>query len=197
MLAGCRRIIIKRPNFFDKEWSDKIIKYLSEAPDFAFSGKIDNYRKRLNIEEHFAFDLIIGPNEEIITFCGIYNNGRYPDGVFRILNRTFVAPEYRYHLKKFSGITSQLILKEQLQELASDLKYIFISREGVRADQFLNFWVKNFAPVGDWEVSKEYVQVVPGCMKKSCFHLIAFRKGSDINWNPQRISKEKWLELPK
>lgn len=186
-----------RENYIDQYWVNKITEYVQSIENWQFSGKGDNYLDRLNILSHFAFDVAVDEFENIVTFAGIYNGGRYPKGVYRVLNRTFVSPKHRSYNGVFKGITTQIILKKQLDELQDQLKLVFVSREGQHAKNFLNFWVNNIAPNFCWEVSQNFVQVVPGARSQRSYQYIAYCKLKEVEWFPDEIGESDWLLLNK
>ena len=134
-------------------------------------------------------------DNEIVSFAGVYNGGRYPEGVYRILNRTWVAESFRVKDGAFPFLSSKYILPVQLENLQSELKIIFVSREKPSGRLFLKRWRENQPDPSDWVLSEKMIQVVPEVYKRSCFQHICYKKFFEVKWTPVHIEEKAWHEL--
>lgn len=144
----------------------KWLKKWIECNAFLFKGNIENYTHSLHIEEHLIFTMGLNmESHELIGFSGVYNGGRYPKGVYRILNRTFTNPKYRAH-GKMPVFHSTCIFPHHFDYLKTHAKVLFFSREGFaeksirRVCQSLKHWTKT-----DWIQPKGFYKVATGKRK--------------------------------
>jgi hypothetical protein len=149
----------------------------------------------IDLAGHRSFDLLLDRSGRIVSFCGVYNGGRYPEGVYRILNRTWVADSLRVGHGVFPFLTSKYILPVQIENLRDELKLIFVSREEPSGKFFLRKWRERQSEPQHWQVSENMIQVVPGVSKASCYQYICSRRFQPVNWNPQQIDEAQWAAL--
>lgn len=154
-----------------------------------------NYRlENMDLAGHLSFDLLVNPGGQIVSFSGVYNGGRYPEGVYRILNRTWVAESERVMHGAFPFLTSKLILPVQLEQLSEKLKLVFVSREKPAAKFFLRKWRLQQPDPERWQISENMMQVVPKVNQASCFQYICFKELRPVNWQPVQITELQWEE---
>ncbi len=178
------------------EWSEPL-EILFDRISRSKDRLAENYKlKNVDLSGHLTFDLLVDDNEKIISFAGIYNGGRYPEGVYRILNRTWTCESHRVSHGAFPFLASKLILPNQLLRHAADLKLIFLSRQEAKGRLFLKRWVRHQTDAQSWEISNSFVQVAPESMKKSAFHHICFQKLKPIEWSPLNVDESVWKSLP-
>ena len=177
---------------FSSEWQEPLLKLLEGISQSPHRLAGNYHPENMDLAGHLSFDLLVTREGEIVSFAGVYNGGRYPEGVFRILNRTWVADSLRVQHGAFPFLTSGLILPVQLANLADDLKLIFVSREKPAAKHFLRKWRARQAEPAQWQISGKMVQVVPDVDKASCFQYICSRKLKPVEWHPAQISEVEW-----
>jgi hypothetical protein len=150
---------------------------------------------RLDLHRHLTFDLLV-EGTSIVSFCGIYSGGRYPEGTYRVLNRCFVNPLYRTRtLGSFANLNSQFLLKEQLNEFKNNIELPFISREGRMGFNFLCFWAKKCAPTPGWIVSDTMVHVVPESFDSPAYQHICYPgEKHHLFTRIPSISKIEWTQ---
>ena len=179
----------------DPYWENRIQEHCKAHLE-ASHPLFHNYTPQgLDLAGHLTFDVLVDSQENLVTFCGVYSGGRFPPGVFRVLNRTYVAPEYRGGQKKFAGLTSKFILPHQLNQFKDEIALAFVSREHLKARHFLRRWVRENAPQKDWQVSSDLIHVAPKSLKKSAYQYVAFKKFRDIEWAPPSVTPEQWVGL--
>ena len=171
---------------------ETLLHKISKSSDrLALNYSLEN----MSLKEHLSFDILLNQVNEIISFAGVYNGGRYPEGVYRILNRTWVREDYRVKHGAFAYLTSKYILPAQFERLKNKLKVVFVSRERLTGRRFLLKWVQHQPDFSVWTVSDQFVQVVPGIEKKSCYQYICSRAFADADWKPNKISSSQWERL--
>lgn len=177
------------------EWKAPLHGLFEKISAQSFAKAINYLPENMDLAGHLSFDLLVDSNNRILSFAGVYNGGRYPEGVYRVLNRTWVSEALRVQHGAFPYLSSRLILPVQLQALAGQLKLIFVSRESLRGRLFLQKWKQNQPDSELWNVSDKLVQVVPGVKNQSCFQFICTRNLVPVNWNPEQITTEEWSKL--
>jgi hypothetical protein len=171
---------------------EKLLNQISVGTDrLAKNYSLEN----IKLHEHLSFDILVNEKNEIISFAGVYNGGRYPEGVYRILNRTWVHEQYRVSHGAFAYLTSKYILPEQLERLHDKLKLVFVSRERLSGKGFLLKWAQHQPHSEQWKVSEGLVQVVPHIEKQSCYQYICMKEFLPTSWNPKIISADEWRKL--
>jgi hypothetical protein len=199
--APLLRISIKSPGFsINEEWAEKLLKCIEDSSQ-NFGELLENYNeKNLDLKNHLCYDVLVEKETmQIVSGCGIYNGGRYPEGVYRVLNRSFITPKFR---KKglFLPLNSINLLPYQIEDSRRFLKLIFVSRQGLKGKNFLESWTKKF-PLGNysgkWIVSEDLVKVSPKSKFQSGFQYIAKYSFSDVEWSPQTVGISDWKKIPR
>lgn len=187
-------IVSKGKLVCDSDWLDRIKYECQEIITRAQDKFFQNYTyESLDIFNHQSFDLLL-INNSLAGWGGLYNGGRYPRGVFRIMNRLYLRPEFRstsFYVPYFRKI----VYPQQLQENIDEIKLLFLSRNDLKGRYHVNRWAKHGAAEEGWRVSKNMVQVAH-CEKKGCYQYIAYKKFHEVEWNPKQITEKEWLGLP-
>lgn len=178
----------------NSDWIEKIKLECKEIVSKATDKYFLNYTfESLDIYGHQSFDLLT-LNNSVAGWGGLYNGGRYPLGVFRIMNRLYLRPELRsasFYIPYFRKI----VFPEQLKENKNEIALLFLSRNDLKGRYHVERWAKYGAGEDGWVVSNNMVQVAP-CEKKACYQYIAFKKFKNINWEPKQMTEKEWLNLP-
>lgn len=179
------------------EWKDRFLAGIEEIQNLDDPKAANYLPENFGFEKHLRIDLLMGYDENqdahLMGFCGVFNGGRFPEGVYRILNRAYVFPNFRS--PKFAALLSQYVLPKQIEEEKEKLKFIFVSREKPWGKNFLADWVTHFAPDSEWKVSEKMYQVVPKGWRKGCFQYIAYREFEPSLWKPEKIDEKTWARL--
>lgn len=149
----------------------------------------------LEIEKTLSFDVLRRETGEFIAMSGVLNGGRYPDGVYRVLNRVYFNPKYRSTSFTSSSWASRYILPWQIRKYREKFRLIFVSRERPSGRHFLNYWVRNLAPDRDWVVSDRLVHVAPRGQNQRCFQYIAYKEYAPVSWNYNSVDEQEWRLL--
>lgn len=149
--------------------------------------------EHLELFKHKAFDVLVDSSGELVGWCGLFNGGRYPEGVFRIMNRLYLRPEYRSSF--FKPITRELY-RRQVGRHRAGIRMLFLSRNELKGKYHLKRWIKYGAGEEGWKLSDGLVQVSP-THRQPGFQYIAYKKWSPVDWPLRMISEDEWTELPK
>lgn len=196
MKSNWIRINVCKKGEVDLKWRARLEVVLNKIAQQDAKGS--NYTSvSFDLSGHLTYDILFDTdNDQIVAGCGIYRKPDYPRGVYRILNRTFVAPEYRSTKPPYPAYESRLLLPHQLQEFADEIAVAFVSRNGRGAYRFLQYWADELAPSDGWSVSSGFVHVAPDGWNQKCFQYIVQKEFSKNTWNPRLISDQQWMELP-
>lgn len=149
----------------------------------------------LQVEKHKSFDILVH-NDEIVSWCGLFNGGRYPTGIYRIMNRLYLNPKYRN--KKYPAYARHILYPYQRSVHKDDIKMLFLSRDGLAGKYHNLRWIKYSSGEEGWTLSDYMIQVC-NAEKKGCYQYISYKNFSDVNmldmWNPKSISEEEWKLL--
>lgn len=186
---------IKTPDSFNPALAQEVYDLMQREDLEIRPSLVENYSpKNLDIENHLIFSCL-KYEHSIIAFCGIYNGSRYPEGVYRILNRSFIIPQKRT-LGIYDCFLSKHIVHEQLRLTQHLLGTLFISRPGRSSKTFLEFWKANCAPRHlEWSISERFVHVAPRGEKRDCYQYICSADLRQTSWAPRTLSEQEWLQL--
>ncbi len=195
-LSLCQRVQIVQNHLLvpsQSIWVERFLNLLEKIQQSSDKKK-DNYSyKKLDLLGHLSFDLLT-LDEQIIAFCGLYSGGRYPSGAYRILNRCYVAPEFRTNKwRSFSDLNSRFLLNLQLAEYQNEVCFPFVSREGLHGGKFLEHWSRNNAPGKNWIVSNDMIHVVPKSHESSAYQFICYQSSSDFINHFNKITVDEWI----
>lgn len=178
---------------------------LSERLETFFSTEMSQDKRHknylpelLDLKSHLSYDILMDEaSGDIVTGCGVYNGGRYAQGIYRIMNRVFIHPNYRQQSKDYPFLATKHLLVDQMSRLEAQIDFAFVSREGKYANHFLELWIKaaQDAGLGKWVISDGFAHVAPKGRNKKCFQRIAYPSNKT---NPlTEISEDQWLQLGK
>ncbi len=160
-------------------------------------SKRSNYTQdALDLTGHALFDLAVDENKNIGTFCGVYNGGRYPAGVYRLLNRVYVTPHFRNRHGLHMALATKYLLPAQYEEICDRSDLVFVSREGALGRESLGRWLRVHWGHSAWRVHPRYVQVVPGVRNKRTFQAIAYQCIRKTDWFFEELDDAEWQMLP-
>ena len=145
-----------------------------ECNRFLFTKNSNNYTEDLYMEKHLIFTLGLDlKSHNLIGFSGVYNGGRYPEGVYRVFNRTFTNPHYRVY-GKVPVFHSQCIFPHHFYYLKAHAKALFLSREGF-AEKSIRAICRSLKTITntDWIQPKGFYKVASG-KKKANYQKTAY-----------------------
>lgn len=188
-------IEVKLFETLNQDWQRRIAQELDVLGD-QMGRKNRNYSPdKLDIEGHIAFHALVDENDHLIAFSGVYNGGRFPEGVYRILNRSFVHPQFRREDGRFEYLSSRHLVPHQLEKLGDEVKLPFVSREGRWGGSFLEDWCERYSPKGwgNWEVPTEFYNVMGHSdVDHNGFQKVALPSRAKNLWEPEKLTLEEW-----
>lgn len=163
--------------------------------------KKNNYTlTNLDLENHLSYDMLVNDQDGVICFSGIYKRppSKYvpgwPDGFYRICNRTYVNPAFRTSMYQF--FNPNIIGEQQIRENADLIRFAFISREKPKAKYTFIKMKNSFPYYSDWTVHPLMVQVVPTVEKKSAYHRVFYKELVPTEFPFKTISEDEYALLP-
>lgn len=177
-------------------------KYINQLQEFTQNSNDiykDNYTiKNLHLKEHLALDCLVDSNDKIFALAGIFNGGRYPNGVYRVLNRLWARDDIR--TGQWSPFLTQMFLLDHLIEFNKILDVAFISIQGLKGKRFLNnYWLNKQAPKWGtgWKMYPKIVKVAPS-NKKSGYQYVVYNKKNknSVSWPNNGITEDEYNNLP-
>lgn len=176
-------------------------KYLYQLEEFSKNSndlyKENYFIKNLQAEKHLALDCLVDSHDKIFALSGVFNGGRYPQGVYRVLNRLWARKDLR--TGQWSPFLTKSFLKDHLFEFNDIFRIVFVSIQGEKGKRFLNnYWKSKEAPKWGqgWKFYPKIVKVAP-CNKKSCHQYVIFnqRDKGDLVWPTCGITKQEYDKL--
>ncbi len=159
----------------DPLWEGKLYDFCQRFASSDREEKYLNYTPEgLDLTGHLTFDALV-VEDEIVSFCGIYNGGRYPRGVYRILNRSFTRPDYRSSGLGVRLLNSQFLVPIQIQNYVSQIDLAFVSIQEPHLRRALAKIVKQIKSpyLSNWQYAEGMVQVAL-CEAKACYQNVIY-----------------------
>lgn len=177
-------------------------KYLIQLQEISLASNDvykDNYKiENLKLEGHLALDCLVDQSDKIFALAGVFNGGRYPAGVYRVLNRLWAREDVR--TGQGNPFLTKLFLVDHLSEFSNEIETAFVSIQGEKGRKFLsNFWINTQAPDWgtQWKMYPSIVKVAP-CEQQSCYQYVAYNEKNPgtVNWPSCGISLDEYNNLP-
>lgn len=149
----------------------------------------------MDLTGHLCLDLLTSEGGDPVAFSGLYNGGRFPERVFRALNRTYVHPAFRATGGVYVNWNSRFILPDQLKRFSDRIGTAFVSRERPEGRGFLDVWSRKWAPESGWRVSDNLVCINPRSRDGSAYQHIARKDYQSNAWKPDEMTPEEWSRL--
>jgi hypothetical protein len=146
----------------------------------------------LDLNGHKSFDVLLAENCDIICFSGLYHRNTWPDGFYRISNRTYVVPKYRTTTYNF--FNPFFIGPFQIAKYHADIKTAFISRELPKSRFYFKRLQKSVPYYNNWKVSNNMVQLSNSNQPTSFQYIIHNGSVEDIN-QFNSITEDEWKFL--
>lgn len=129
----------------------------------------------MDLSGHQMFDALYDHEGNFVACSGIYRRENWPEGAFRLLNRTFYSPAFRKPAQ-FQFFGSDWILPYQLSLCEAKMPLTFVSREGRNAHLSLKQINQRKIFASQYRISEDFIQVVPGVFDRYAFQKILYRK---------------------
>lgn len=131
-----------------------------------------NYRfSEFDFENYHSLYMLLDSNGSVVAFEGVYRRSWWPSGVWRVKNRTWIAPEHRAlygHRKRpdWNFVVPRYLSSFLIQRISQEADALFVSMEGATAQRKLALVRDNAAKYWrsslPWEVWDRYVKVAEG-----------------------------------
>lgn len=163
--------------------------------------KINYSEKNFILDEQEEISIVYYDNE-LVAFSTIFkgpNKGdfRYPQGTYRVLNRSWKSPKIRWRKPPYF-ILSKLMIKPQINKAKElNANAVFVSSEGHRK-RWLKSWINGAnADYKNWTQINGMVQVCSSSYLK-CWQNVGYLSLKD-NYVPDfsTITYEEWNEYTK
>lgn len=150
---------------------------------------------RLHLNGHRCFDLLVDANGDVVCFSGMYHRDSWPEGFYRISNRTYVDPTFRTSTYNFFNPT--FIGPAQIAE-TPDCKLAMISRENPKGKYYFRALQRRVPFYTDWTISDKMMQVFP-TEEKSSYQYVIYKSYDPYATIDQlnSITEEQWHSLRK
>jgi len=163
-----------------------------------------NYiKENLKIEEHSGYGVIFQTSTgEPMVMGGVFNDGRYPSNVAKMINRLYTFPKFRMtHTDMTDGFRVTCKLIDELVDI-NDFECYLITMQN-RANRpskaWWTTWVKHMelASNNSWTLGNGYIQTCPHNVQK-CWQNFVYRditSNAFNNWKPEIITHDQWASL--
>lgn len=172
-------------------------KWIQEWLEKDLRGRLrQNYtRQNLDIDSHLHFHVLVyGVDYVPVSFCGVYNGGRYLPHIYRLMNRSYVFSQFRNN-GLFKLINSRFLLPFQMSKLDKNKSDYFVSRQGVNGAKFLKWWRQRVQLVADWEIPEGLFFKVANGQSKSSYQSIAYKTHDSSRISLPFLGAGEWAKL--
>lgn len=164
-----------------------------------------NYTKEnLVIEDHNGYAVAFQKDtHEPIIMAGVFNGGRYPKNVARMVNRLYTFPNFRTNIKNMVDgfkLAHNYIIFPLMEVNNFDCYFITMQNRPKGTKGWWKVWKNAMQKSSNnyWTESDGYLQTCPWNVQKCWQNFIYkdIKEGAFLEWNPKIISHEEWLVLP-
>jgi hypothetical protein len=162
-----------------------------------------NYTKEnLVVEQHTGYGVVYQTSTgKPMVMGGVFNDGRYPKNVAKMINRLYTFPDFRMkHTDMTDGFRVTCSLIDKLISINNyDLYLITMQNRNRGGKRWWDTWVKHMdiASKGKWTLGYGYLQTCPWPVQK-CWQNFVYLEttpGSFQKWNPNTITDQEWSQL--
>ncbi len=163
-----------------------------------------NYTKEnLIIEEHTGYGVVFQTSTgKPMVMGGVFNDGRYPPNVAKMINRLYTFPEFRMkHTDMTDGFRVTCSLIDALEKINEyDVYLITMQNRNRGGKRWWDAWKyhMDIASNSKWISGKGYIQTCPWIVKK-CWQNFVYHEttvGAFDTWNPIIILDDEWQKMP-
>jgi hypothetical protein len=163
-----------------------------------------NYTKdALVLENHSGYGVVSQlDTKEPMVMAGVFNDGRYPKNVAKMVNRLYTFPEFRMtHTTMTDGFRVSCKLIDALLNINNFEIYLITMQNRPRgAKRWWDTWVShmNIASNGKWTLGAGYIQTCNAQVQKCWQNYVYYETvpGAFGRWNPYVINDATWQQLP-
>jgi hypothetical protein len=165
-----------------------------------------NYTKdNLKIEDHTGFGVVYRKDtHEPMVMGGVFNDGRWPSNVGRMLNRAYVFPNYRSRTLSELTVAFKILHHHLIFPLIAvnkyDLYFQTMQNREKPSKRWWDVWKAAMAGAAPsvWTECPGYLQTCHWPVKK-CWQNFVYHEtvpGSFVCWDPKIINHTQWELMP-
>jgi len=163
-----------------------------------------NYTKEnLIIEDHQGYAVAFTKNtREPIIMAGVFNGGRYPNNVARMVNRLYTFPKFRTERSNMTAgfkLAHEFIIRPLMEVNNFDLYFITMQNRAKKTKGWWQVWktAMQRSSGNYWKEPEGYIQTCNHNVQK-CWQNFIYRditSGTFQTWNPKIILDHEWSML--
>lgn len=163
----------------------------------------ENYTKdNLVLEDHTGYGVVYQTSTgKPMVMAGVFNDGRYPKNVAKMINRLYTFPEFRMGFTDMTdGFRVTCSLIDKLIEINNyDLYLITMQNRPRSGKRWWDTWVRHMdiASKSKWKLGTGYIQTCNANVQK-CWQnyvYLEIKENSFNEWNPKTINDDIWSTL--
>jgi len=163
-----------------------------------------NYTKEnLIIENHSGYGVVFQTSTgKPMVMGGVFNDGRYPKNVAKIINRLYTFPDFRMKPTDMTeGFKVTCTLIDALEKVNEHSLYLITMQNRNRGGKrWWDTWRHHMDLASDrkWIYKEGYIQTCPWNVQKCWQNFVYFEKSYGLfnDWSPKIISDTEWQVLP-
>jgi len=164
-----------------------------------------NYTKEnLIVEDHNGYAVAFQKDtNEPIIMAGVYNNGRYPKNIARMVNRLYTFPKFRTNRSNIIDgfkLAHNNIIFPLMEVNDFDCYFITMQNRPKSSKGWWEIWKKAMQDSSNnyWTETTGYIQTCGWDVQKCWQNFIYkdIKSGTFKNWNPCVITDKEWLSMP-
>jgi len=164
-----------------------------------------NYiKEKLIVEEHNGYAVAYQTSTgEPIMMAGVFNNGRYPKNIARMVNRLYMFPKFRstpVDIVDGFILAHEKIIYPLMAVNDFECYFITMQNRAKKTKGWWNVWKRSMQSASNnyWTEPEGYLQTCPWDVQK-CWQNFVYKDtvpDTFANWNPKIIDHDTWLSLP-
>jgi hypothetical protein len=164
----------------------------------------NNYTKEnLVIEDHNGYGVVYQTSTgKPMVMGGVFNDGRYPSNVAKMVNRLYTFPEFRMKPTDMTdGFRVTCSLIDALEKVNNyDIYLITMQNRPGGGKRWWDVWCKHMGIASNkkWTLGAGYIKTCPHDVQK-CWQNFVYCEtqiGSYATWSPKTITHTEWMAMP-
>ena len=163
-----------------------------------------NYtQENLIIEQHTGYGVVYQTSTgKPMVMGGVFNDGRYPANVAKMINRLYTFPEFRMkHTDMTDGFRVTCSLIDALEKVNSYDVYLITMQNRPRGSKrWWSTWLKHMDIASDhkWIVGTGYLQTCNAQVQKCWQNYVYYetKVNAFVEWSPKIINETDWGVMP-
>jgi len=158
--------------------------------------------ENLKVEEHTGFCVAYkNGTDEPMVMGGVFNDGRWPANIARMLNRAYVFPKYRSRSQSELTTAFKFLHHHVIFPLIEvnnyDSYFMTMQNRDRPSKRWWEAWKKSMRDSSNnyWTEAEGYVQTCPFNVQK-CWQNFVYHDMVPNTFNLNTITQDEWLLLP-